>query len=144
MKKYILLFSCICFFACTKAENDVVYLTTDQFKEKVFNYSADKEWKYLGEKPCVIDFYTTWCGPCKRLAPVMEELASEYGDRIVIYKVDTEQERELAQIFNIRSIPTLLFCPLEGQPQLAQGALPKEILERAIKEVLLGENSDIK
>ena len=116
---------------------DVTYLTTEQFKSRVFDYTKQKEWKYLGETPCIIDFYTTWCGPCKRLAPILEELSEEYCGEIVIYKVDTERERELAAAFGIQSIPTLLFCPMEGRPQMAKGLLPKDILKQAIEEVLL-------
>lgn len=119
-----------------KAE-EVQYLTTAEFKAKVFDYTASKTWQYKGKKPCIIDFYTTWCGPCKRLAPIMEEIAEEYCDQIVIYKVDTERERELAQYFGIHSIPTILFCPVRGNPQVAQGLLPKETLRQAVEQVLL-------
>lgn len=138
MKERILIIACL--FACIAiAANaqEVQYLTTAAFKEKVFDYTSQDTWQYKGTKPCIIDFYTTWCGPCKRLAPIMEELAQEYKGKIVIYKVDTEQERELAQYFGIRSIPTLLFCPVGANPQIAQGALPKNTLEQAITQVLL-------
>nr|WP_319399875.1 thioredoxin [uncultured Carboxylicivirga sp.] len=111
-------------------------LTNDTFKSKVFNYTENKEWKFEGEVPCLIDFYADWCGPCKAVAPILEELAKEYDGKINIYKVDTEAERELAGAFGIQSIPSLLFVPKEGQPQMAQGALPKDTFERAIKEVL--------
>ncbi len=112
------------------------HLTADTFKEKVFNYEENKEWKYEGEKPCMIDFYADWCGPCKMVAPVLEELAEEYDGKLNIYKVNTEEERELSAIFGIQSIPSLLFVPAEGQPQMAMGALPKETFKQAIKEVL--------
>lgn len=115
----------------------VIHLTTAEFKEKVFNYETNKEWKYEGTLPCIVDFYADWCGPCKRVAPILEELAKEYEGKIVIYKVNTDKERELSAAFGIRSIPTLLFVPLEGKPQAAQGALPKETFEKAIQEVLL-------
>nr|WP_321450611.1 thioredoxin [uncultured Carboxylicivirga sp.] len=111
-------------------------LTNDTFKSKVFNYTENKEWKFEGEVPCLIDFYADWCGPCKAVAPILEELAKEYDGKINIYKVDTEAERELAGAFGIQSIPSLLFVPKDGQPQMAQGALPKDTFERAIKEVL--------
>ncbi len=119
------------------AAEEVQYLTTEEFKRVVFDYTTQNQWQYKGTKPCIIDFYTTWCGPCKKLAPVMEELAEKYCDQIVIYKIDTERERELSAYFGIRSIPTLLFCPLNEKPQIAQGALPKDVLEQAIQEVLL-------
>ena len=115
-----------------------IKLTKADFLEKVANYEANPtEWKYLGDKPCIIDFYADWCGPCKAIAPILEELAKEYHGQIYIYKVDTEVERELAAAFGIRSIPTLLFCPMDEQPQMAQGALPKETFKKAIDEVLL-------
>ncbi|MCU4163012.1 thioredoxin [Carboxylicivirga caseinilyticus] len=111
-------------------------LTNDTFKTKVFNYTENKEWKFEGEVPCLIDFYADWCGPCKVVAPILEELAAEYDGKLNVYKVDTEAERELAGAFGIQSIPSLLFVPKEGQPQMAMGALPKDTFERAIKEVL--------
>lgn len=136
IRKSLLICCALCAFSASLVAQEVRYLTTAEFKKYVFDYTQQKTWKYQGEKPCIIDFYTTWCGPCKRLAPVMEELAEKYCDQIVIYKVDTERERELAMYFGIRSIPTILFCPLGDNPQVAQGALPKEVLEQAIQEVL--------
>lgn len=115
----------------------VVHLTTQEFKEKVFNYETNKEWKYNGEKPCIIDFYADWCRPCKMVAPILDDLAKEYENDIVIYKVDTEAEQELSAVFGIRSIPSILFVPVDGQPQMAQGALPKESFKEAIDNVLL-------
>ena len=111
-------------------------LTTQEFKEKVFNYEQNKEWKFAGSNPAIIDFYADWCGPCKMMAPILEELAKEYQGKVDIYKVDTEQEQELAGAFGISSIPSLLFIPKEGAPQMAQGALPKNVLEQTIKEIL--------
>ncbi len=109
-------------------------------KKVMGNYETNPtEWKYLGDKPALIDFYASWCGPCKALAPVLEELAAEYGDSIYIYKVNTEEEQELAAAFGIRSIPTLLFIPTSGKPQIAQGALPKASLKEAIDKVLLNK-----
>ncbi len=113
------------------------HLTKQSFQEKVFNYEQNKEWKFEGELPCLIDFYADWCGPCKQVAPVLEELSKEYEGKVNIYKVDTEAEQELASAFGIKSIPSLLFCPSDGQPQMAQGALPKESMKQAIEEVLL-------
>ncbi|MCL4123259.1 UNVERIFIED_CONTAM: hypothetical protein GTU68_051988 [Idotea baltica] len=111
-------------------------LTKETFLEKVFNYEKNKEWTFEGDVPCIIDFYADWCGPCKAIAPVLEQLSEEYDGKINIYKVDTEKEQELSAAFAIRSIPSMLFCPAEGQPQMAQGALPKEQLEQLIEEVL--------
>lgn len=114
----------------------VEHLTAETFKEKVFDYVNNKEWKYSGDKPCLIDFYANWCGPCKMVAPVLDELSKEYGDKLDIFKVDTEAERELSAVFGIQSIPSFLFVPMNGQPQMAMGALPKDTFEKAIKEVL--------
>ncbi len=114
-----------------------IHLTNETFKKLVFNYDKYKEWKYAGTTPCIIDFYADWCGPCKRIAPILEELAQEYEGEVIIYKVNTEQERELAGAFGISSIPALLFVPVNGQPQMAQGALQKESFIEAIENVLL-------
>jgi len=111
-------------------------LTKDTFLEKVFNYEENSDWKYEGELPCIIDFYADWCQPCKMVAPVLEELAEEYDGKVNIYKVDTESEQELAGAFGIQSIPSLLFVPMDGKPQMAAGALPKDTLVQAMKEVL--------
>ena len=112
------------------------HLTNETFKEKVFNYEANKEWKFEGEIPAIIDFYADCCGPCKVVAPILEELKAEYGDKLDIYKVNTEEQKELSSVFGIQSIPSLLFIPKEGQPQMAMGALPKETFKQAISEVL--------
>jgi len=112
------------------------HLTKEAFLEKVFNYEKNKDWYFEGDKPCLIDFYADWCGPCKMVAPILEELSETYKGKIDIYKIDTEAEQELSAAFDIRSIPTMLFCPKEGKPQMAQGALPKHELERVIKDVL--------
>lgn len=113
----------------------VEFLTAESFKKKVFDYENNKEWKYEGTIPCLIDFYADWCGPCKMVAPVLEQLQTEYEGKIQIYKVDTEAEQELAAVFGIRSIPSILFVPMDGQPQMAMGALPKETFEKAFEEV---------
>ena len=117
------------------------HLTKETFQQKVFNWEQNTEWKFEGELPCLIDFYADWCGPCKMVAPILEELAAEYKDQINIYKVDTEDQQELAAIFGIRSIPSLLFCPKEGQPQMAMGALPKDTFKQAIKDILLNKQN---
>ena len=117
-----------------------IALTKDEFLKKVANYEKNPdEWKYLGDKPAIIDFYATWCGPCKSIAPSLEELAEEFKDQIYIYKIDTDKEQELAAAFGIRSIPTLLFIPMDGAPQMAQGAIPKKDLKKAIETVLLNK-----
>jgi len=112
-------------------------LTKEDFLTKVFDYENNKEWNYQGELPAMIDFYADWCQPCKMVAPVLEELSDEYADKIKIFKIDTEAEQELASVFGIKSIPSLLFIPADGKPQMAQGALPKQALKEAIDNVLL-------
>ena len=116
------------------------HLSKETFLEKVFNFETNQEWKFEGKLPCLIDFYADWCSPCKMVAPILEELSKEYDGKINIYKVDTESEQELAAAFGIRSIPSLLFCPMEGKPQMAMGALPKQALKDAINDVLLTSN----
>ena len=114
---------------------EVSFLNEADFKSKVFNYEASKDWKFEGEIPCIIDFYADWCQPCKMVAPILEELAKEYDGKVNIYKIDTEVERNLAGMFGVQSIPSLLFVPKDGQPQMAQGALPKETFKKAIADV---------
>jgi len=112
------------------------HLTNETFKQKIFNYEVNKEWKFEGDTPAIIDFYADWCSPCKIVAPILEELKEEYGDKLDIFKVNTEEQRELSSVFGIQSIPSLLFIPRDGQPQMAMGALPKETFKQAISEVL--------
>jgi thioredoxin len=119
------------------------HLTKSTFLSKVFNYETNKEWKFEGEKPCVIDFYADWCGPCKMVAPVLEELAKDFEGKLDVYKVNTEEEQELASVFGIKSIPSILFVPAAGQPQMAMGALPKETFIKAFKDVLGVEKKDV-
>jgi thioredoxin len=111
-------------------------LTKSTFQEKVFNYELNKEWKYEGKIPAIIDFWAEWCAPCRMVAPVLEELSEEYKGKINIYKVNTEHEQELAAAFGIQSIPSLLFIPVDDQPQMAAGALPKDAFVKIIEEVL--------
>jgi len=128
----------------TKKESKVktIHLTKADFLSKIMNYEENpQEWKYLGDRPAIIDFYANWCAPCRIIAPVLEELANEYKEDIYIYKINTENEQELASIFGIRSIPSLLFIPMKGKPQMAQGALPKEQLREAIDEILLDKKT---
>ena len=114
-----------------------IKLTTEEFKQKVFDYTNAEEWKYNGTLPAIIDFYADWCGPCKMVAPVLEELSKEYEGKLLIYKVDTEKEEEVAAVFGIRSIPTFLFIPVNGQPMIQPGALPKKAFQQVIEERLL-------
>ena len=112
------------------------HLTKETFKEKVYNFEVNKEWKYEGTKPCMIDFYADWCGPCKMVAPVLEELAKEYSGQIVVYKVDTEKEKELTGKLGIEALPTLLYIPVDGKPQARMGFTSRESLKQAIDEIL--------
>jgi thioredoxin 1 len=112
------------------------HLTKKDFLEKVFDFEKEKEWKFKGELPAIIDFYADWCGPCKMVAPIMEELSTEYAGKVNIYKIDTEAEQELAGAFGIQSIPSILFIPKDGQPQMAQGAMPKDGFIDVMKDVL--------
>lgn len=114
----------------------VEHLTKETFLTKVFNYENKKEWEYQGELPAIIDFWAPWCGPCKMVGPVLEALDKEYEGKIQVYKVNTDEEQELAGAFGIQSIPSLLFIPKSGQPQMAVGALPKSTFQSAIKDVL--------
>jgi thioredoxin len=112
------------------------HLTKETFKEKIFDFETQKDWSYKGELPAIIDFYADWCGPCRMVAPVLEELSKEFQGRVNIYKLDTEKEQELAAMFGISSIPSILFIPKEGKPQMAVGALPKESFIKGIREIL--------
>ena len=114
-----------------------IQLTKEEFKKKVMDYENNKEWNFIGDKPAIIDFYATWCGPCKATAPILEEIACDYEDKIDVYKVDVDQEQELAALFVVRSIPTLLFIPKEGSPQMKVGALSRSGFEEMIKSFLL-------
>lgn len=156
MKKTFLILSsllvAVCCWGQTKTNNkhkstvknnaDVrtIPLTKSEFLVKVTNFEANQdEWKYLGDKPAIIDFHASWCGLCKVIAPILEELAAEYGDSIYVYKVDIDKEQEIATAFNIRAIPVLLFVPMEGAPQMAQGAMSKDTIREAIEKVLLNK-----
>lgn len=124
----------------TSTNNDkgnVIVLTNETFKQKIFNYEVNKSWKYEGKLPAIIDFYADWCGPCRKLSPLVEEIAKKYDGKIIVYKVDTDAQQQLAQSMGISSLPTLLFIPVKGQPRSSLGALPRENLEKAIREVLL-------
>lgn len=112
------------------------YLNKQTFLEKVFDFEKKSEWQFQGDKPCIIDFYADWCGPCKMVGPIMEELSKEYEGKVDIYKIDTDKEQELATAFGIRSIPSVLFCPMNDKPQMSVGALPKDGYVQAIEQVL--------
>jgi thioredoxin 1 len=111
-------------------------LTKEEFQKKVFDWEKGQEWKYEGELPAILDFYADWCGPCKMVSPILDELSRKYEGKLVVYKINTEEEPELAGMFNISSIPALFFVPKEGDPSYALGALPKAQIEKAVKEVL--------
>ncbi len=151
MKRKFLLLAIISslFFINCKSENpsvansknapvsEVVQLTNETFKKMVFNYDLNKEWKYEGDKPAIIDFYADWCAPCRQLSPLVDEVAKEYAGKIVVYKVNTDKETMLAQKLGITGLPTLLFIPANGSPKMSMGLIPKESLLKAVHEVLL-------
>ena len=111
-------------------------IDAQRFKSDIFNYEINKEWKFAGDLPAIVDFYADWCGPCKMVSPVLDQLSKDYEGKLRVYKVNTDEEQELSTAFGIQSIPTILFVPMKGDPQAAMGALPKASLEKAIKEVL--------
>lgn len=122
----------------TNEGNDkyVVHITNEQFKKMVFNYDTGKEWKYLGNKPCIIDFYANWCGPCQIMSPRLDEISKEYAGKLIVYKVDTDKEQLLAASLGIQNLPTIVFVPQSGKPQVSLGVIPKESLVKAVNEVL--------
>lgn len=121
----------------TANSGNVIVLTNETFKQKIFNYDLNKSWKYEGNLPAIIDFYADWCGPCRKLSPMVEELAKKYNGKIIVYKVDTDAQQQLSQSMGISNLPTLLFIPVKGQPRSTVGLVPNETLEKAINEVLL-------
>ncbi len=122
----------------SQTDSKVVHLDKKDFISKVYDYEKNpSQWIYEGSLPCIVDFYADWCGPCRKIAPILEELAKEYNGKIIVYKIDTDKQRELAKTFGIESIPTIMFIPLKGEPQVARGALPKETFENAINQILL-------
>lgn len=126
---------------CSQQNNgttgNVIHLTNEQFKKMVFNYELNKEWKYLGNKPAIIDFYADWCGPCRTMSPRLEEIAREYAGKLIVYKVNTDKEQQLSTNLGIQSLPTLVFIPQNGNPQASTGAIPKESIVKVIHEFLL-------
>ena len=139
MKRSIFVSILCAFMVLPLAAEDVQYITQDQFRDRIFDYKRELDWKFKGDMPCIVDFYTTWCGPCKRLAPIMEELSQTYCDQVKFYKVDTERERELAYVFGIQSIPQVLYIPMEGKPVLLKGLYPKEEIIKIIDDLLLNK-----
>ena len=117
-------------------ESDVITLDKDAFINQVFDYENNSEWNYKGDKPAIIDFYADWCGPCRKLSPLLEELQSDYNGKIQVYKVDTEKSRELAAAFGIQSLPTIVFVPLNKEPQAVLGFVPKEKLTQMVSNIL--------
>jgi thioredoxin 1 len=120
----------------TKENHMTEHLNKDEFISKVFDYEKNKEWNYAGDLPAIVDFYAEWCGPCKMLSPVLEDLSKEFDGKLRVYKIDTDKEPEVSGVFGIQSVPTLLFIPSKGDPTMAMGALPKPELKKAIREVL--------
>ena len=130
-------------FAFSAQAQEVIELNKQQFLEKVWNYESNPDaWQYNGTLPCVIDFNAKWCGPCRKMEPILNSLAAKYNGKIIIYKVDVDKEKELASLFGISSIPAFLFCPTEGDPRGTMGAYPADEFEKIIHTVLLGEEAE--
>lgn len=136
MKKYIVTFALLLSVLSISAQ-EVVVMDRQMFIDRVFDYNQSQEWNYKGSLPAIIDFYADWCGPCRRTAPIMKELAKEYAGRLIIYKVNVDKEQELAALFRATSIPLFVLIPRQGQPQLIQGAAGKDVYKKAIEEFLL-------
>ncbi|PVX52306.1 thioredoxin [Balneicella halophila] len=114
---------------------EIQHINAEQFQNQVFDYKNETEWNFKGDGPVVIDFYASWCGPCKKVAPILQQLQNEYGDKLTIYKVNIDREKELAAVFGVRSIPAFLFIPKDGKPTMAKGALPKQTFKNAFSEI---------
>ena len=122
----------------TEGNGKVIHLTKADFLAKVYNFEKNpKEWKYEGDKPAIVDFYATWCGPCKMMSPILDEISKEYEGKINVYKVNVDKEADLASVFGIRSIPSLLFVPMKKEPSMVQGAMPKNELKKLVDDILL-------
>ena len=130
-------------FAFSAQAQEVIELNKQQFLEKVWNYESNPDaWQYNGTLPCVIDFNAKWCGPCRKMEPILKDMARKYDGKIIIYKVDVDKEKELASLFGISSIPAFLFCPTNGEPHGTMGAYPADDFEKIIRTVLLGEEAE--
>lgn len=130
-------------FAFSTQAQEIIELNKQQFLEKVWNYESNPDaWQYNGTLPCVIDFNAKWCGPCRKMEPILNSLVAKYNGKIIIYKVDVDKEKELASLFGISSIPAFLFCPTEGDPRGTMGAYPADDFEKIIRTVLLGEEAE--
>ena len=135
------LFIAIC--ATFSQAQSVIELNEQQFLDKVWNYETNPDtWVYNGSLPCVIDFNAKWCGPCRKMEPILKDMARKYDGKIIIYKVDVDKEKELASLFGISSIPAFLFCPTNGEPRGTMGAYPADEFEKIIRTVLLGEEAE--
>jgi len=128
----------------TENSDKVILMNTEMFVNKIFDYNKEKDWKYKGDKPAIIDFYADWCGPCRKVAPIMKELAKEYEGKIVIYKVNVDNEKELSEAFGISSIPLILMIPKDGKPTAIPGAVDKETYKKAVDELFFGISPKVK
>lgn len=137
MKNFIIAITAFVFslLSITANAQKIEHITAEQFQKKVFDYKNKVEWDFSGDVPVVIDFYATWCRPCKKVAPILEELQKEYKGKLVIYKVNVDKEKELTNVFGVQSMPTFLFIPKKGKPSMAKGALPKEVFQQAFREM---------
>ena len=137
MKKFLCLMTFACLYSLLASGQDVIKMNRAMFLDKVCDYTQTQEWKYKGDFPAIIDLYADWCGPCRRMAPIMKELAKEYAGKIVIYKINVDEEPELAALFNATSIPLFVLIPRQKDPQLIQGAADKALFVKAVEEFLL-------
>ena len=136
MKKalILLLIFCLGSISYSSYAQEVKKLNTAEFKKEIWNYSSNKDWKYLGDKPAIIDLFATWCPPCKKLSPILDEIQKQYGKKIQIYKIDVDKDPEIAQLFKASSIPMMIFIPKNGKPFSVTGLRPKEQIEQILKE----------